>query len=389
MKPGVVHAEEFDRLLYAGTPLIDVRAEVEFAHGALPGAVNLPILNTAERERVGTCYKRDGQQAAIALGHRLVGGEVREQRTARWCEFLHAHPDAALHCWRGGMRSQLAADWIAAEGVAVRVVAGGYKALRNHLLREIEALSPGAPLVVIGGRTGSAKTVLIRELVGGIDLEGFARHRGSSFGRRVGAPPAQAGFENALAVALLRQRIDAPGAVLFLEDESRQIGPLTVPPDLHCAMKAAPLVILESRFEDRVERILAEYVNEDLAGWLAVDPDGGFGRFAQALLDGLGRIQRRLGGERHREAEGLLRTALAAHERHGDIRAHRDWITLLLREYYDPMYEFQLAKAAERVVCRGDHAAVRAWCRERSAGYGRTSLEPARSMDYSATGAAR
>lgn len=388
MKPGVVHAEEFDRLLYAATPWIDVRAEVEFAHGALPGAVNLPILNTAERERVGTCYKREGQQAAIALGHRLVGGAVREQRTARWCEFLRAHPDAVLHCWRGGLRSQLAADWIAAEGVAVRVVAGGYKALRNHVLREIEAPSPAAPLVVIGGRTGSAKTVLIRELPGGIDLEGFARHRGSSFGRRVGAPPAQADFENALAVALLRRRIDAPGAVLLLEDESRQIGPVTVPPELHRAMKAAPLVILESRFEERVERILAEYVHEDLAGWLAADPDGGFERFAQALLDGLARIQRRLGGERHREAEGLLRAALAAQRSHGDTRAHRDWIALLLREYYDPMYEFQLAKADERVVFRGDYAEVRAWCREQGAGQARTSLEPARSIDYSATGEA-
>lgn len=361
---GVVTASEFDRLLCEGTALIDVRAEIEFDHGAIPGAVNLPILDTNEREQVGTCYKREGQQAAVALGHRLVSGHTRAQRTARWCDFLRMHPDAVLHCWRGGMRSRLAAEWISVEGVPVRVVEGGYKALRLHLLHELEVLAPQAALVVIGGRTGSAKTVLIRELAGGIDLEGFAHHRGSSFGRRVSVPPSQAGFENALAVALLHQRLDAAGATLFLEDESRQIGPVTVPQDLHRTMKAAPLVIVESRFEERVDRILTEYIHEDLSDWLAADPEHGFVRFGRALHDGLTRIARRLGGDRHRTAEGLLHAALERHRQEGDTHAHRAWIALLLHEYYDPMYEYQLGKAADRVVFRGDFEAVRAWCCE-------------------------
>ena len=365
MMPEQVTADEFDRLLYRGTALIDVRAEVEFGGGAIPGAVNLPILDTAEREQVGTCYKHEGQQAAVALGHRLVGGALRAERTARWCAFLRTYPDAVLHCWRGGMRSSLAAEWIAAEGIAVRVVAGGYKALRQHLLQELEVMAPQMSLIILGGRTGSAKTKLINALAGGIDLEGLAHHRGSSFGRRVGASPPQASFENALAVALLRQRHGAPAAPVFLEDESRQIGRLTVPQALYHSMKAAPLVIVESPFEDRVERILRDYVHEDLADWLTADPQRGFERFGQALLESLARISRRLGGERHREAEALMRAALDRHERLADAQAHRGWIALLLREYYDPMYEYQLGKAADRVAFRGDHEVVMDWCRER------------------------
>jgi tRNA 2-selenouridine synthase len=33
----------------------------------------------------------------------------------------------------------------------------------------------------------------------------------------------------------------------------------------------------------------------------------------------------------------------------------------LLEQYYDPMYDYQLGNAAERVVFRGDTTAVRDW----------------------------
>jgi tRNA 2-selenouridine synthase len=365
MNPERVGAEQFTRLLLDGTCFIDVRAPIEFVHGAIPGAVNLPILETAEREQVGTCYKRQGQQAAVALGHRLLGGGVREQRIARWCAFLAQHPDAHVYCWRGGLRSRLAAEWIAEAGVRVRLIEGGYKALRHHLLRELEAPQPREPLVVIGGRTGSAKTELIRSLPGGVDLEGFARHRGSSFGRRVGVPPTQIDFENALALALLGRRHEAAGAALFLEDESRQIGAVTVPPEVYRAMKAAPLAVIDAPVELRVEQILRDYICEDLREHLERDPQQGFTHFGAALHAGLVRITRRLGGERFARAEGLMREALHRHAEQGDPSGHRAWIELLLRDYYDPMYEYQLGKAAGRWVFSGELAAVREWCLNR------------------------
>ncbi len=33
-----------------------------------------------EQAAVGTCYKRQGADAALALGHRLVCGDIRQQR---------------------------------------------------------------------------------------------------------------------------------------------------------------------------------------------------------------------------------------------------------------------------------------------------------------------
>ena len=46
----------------------------------MPAAINLPLMNNDERAAVGTCYKQQGSDAALALGHKLVAGEIRQQR---------------------------------------------------------------------------------------------------------------------------------------------------------------------------------------------------------------------------------------------------------------------------------------------------------------------
>lgn len=73
-------ADDCAEILARARPLIDVRAPSEYARGAVPEAVNLPILNDDERAAVGTTYKRHGRAAAIELGHRLVGGDVKRAR---------------------------------------------------------------------------------------------------------------------------------------------------------------------------------------------------------------------------------------------------------------------------------------------------------------------
>ena len=67
-------------IIAANTPLIDVRAPVEFAQGSLPGSVNLPLMVDEERHQVGIAYKQQGQQAAIALGERLVSEDVKQRK---------------------------------------------------------------------------------------------------------------------------------------------------------------------------------------------------------------------------------------------------------------------------------------------------------------------
>ena len=59
-------------LLADAIPLIDLRSPGEADRGAIPGAVNMPILEDAERAEVGKTYKDAGQAAAIQKGHELV-----------------------------------------------------------------------------------------------------------------------------------------------------------------------------------------------------------------------------------------------------------------------------------------------------------------------------
>jgi tRNA 2-selenouridine synthase len=107
------------RILREGLPLIDLRAPTEFGLGAFPGAVNLPLLTDAERAAVGTRYKQCGQQAAIALGEELVSGATRTERVDSWRTFIATHPGTLLYCWRGGLRSQVAQNWLRDSGVEV------------------------------------------------------------------------------------------------------------------------------------------------------------------------------------------------------------------------------------------------------------------------------
>ena len=68
----MTNGTDYRAILASDTPLIDVRAPVEFSQSAMPAAINLPLMNDEERAAVGTCYKRQGPEAALALGHKLV-----------------------------------------------------------------------------------------------------------------------------------------------------------------------------------------------------------------------------------------------------------------------------------------------------------------------------
>lgn len=335
-------------LLAGNVPLIDLRAPGEFARGAFPASVNLPLLTDAERHEVGLTYSNDGPEAAIARGHDLVSGVVRAERTRAWADFARGHSGCWLYCWRGGLRSEIAQSWLRDAGIEAPKVAGGYKTLRRACLATLEgAVRSPKRWLVLAGRTGSGKTRVIGGLANAIDLEGLARHRGSAFGARPGGQPTPIAFENALAVAYLKH--EAPA--LVLEDESRTIGRLALPAAWHERMGAAPLVLLEATREERLRNIRAEYVDEPLAGGTARAELHG------RLAESLDRIRRRLGGDRH----DSIRAALDAGFEHDD---HEPWIGLLLDWYYDPMYDYQLDAKRRRVVFQGAAEAVSQYLRD-------------------------
>jgi tRNA 2-selenouridine synthase len=353
---------DYRALFLSGAPMIDLRAPVEFDRGAFPGVLSLPLMDDDERHQVGTVYKQQGQQAAIELGHRLVSGKTKSSRLAAWADFARAHPDGYLYCFRGGLRSRTVQRWLREEaGIDYPLVVGGYKAMRTFLLDTLEAAVAECRFTVLGGLTGTGKTEVIAALSHGIDLEGLARHRGSTFGRRVEAQPAQIDFENALAIDLLRRR--AAGMDTFvLEDESRLIGRCALPHSLHQGMKRWPVVWLDDSFGERVDRILRDYVTDLHAEHVArFGPEEGAARHAQQLLDGLDRLARRLGAERLQHLRACMVSALAEQQRSGSVQLHRAWIEVLLREYYDPMYAHQRAEKADRIVFSGPREPVLAY----------------------------
>ncbi|MCP4843006.1 MAG: tRNA 2-selenouridine(34) synthase MnmH, partial [Halieaceae bacterium] len=214
--------DDYRALFLDNVPMIDLRAPVEFGKGAFPASLSLPLMSDDERAQVGICYKQEGQQAAIALGHRLVSGDTRARRLAQWREFACQHPSGYLYCWRGGLRSQTVQSWLKQEGIEYPRVKGGYKAMRRFLLEELERSIEQADFVLISGKTGTGKTRVIERLPRAVDLEGLANHRGSSFGQLPTPQPAQIDFENGLSIALM-QLLARQQRTIFVEDEGRLI----------------------------------------------------------------------------------------------------------------------------------------------------------------------
>ncbi|MDH1573410.1 MULTISPECIES: tRNA 2-selenouridine(34) synthase MnmH [Pseudomonas] len=358
---------DFRQLFLDDVPMMDMRAPVEFAKGAFPGVVNLPLMTDQERQKVGTCYKQQGQAAAITLGHQLVSGTIKRERLHAWASFAKAHPDGYLYCARGGLRSLIVQQWLRDEaGIAYPRIKGGYKALRTFLLDTTQQAVEQCDFVLVGGLTGTGKTDVLHQLNNVIDLEGHANHRGSSFGKRATAQPAQIDFENKLAIDVLKKR--ARGIEQFvLEDEGRIVGSCTVPLELYQGMQQYPLVWLEDSFENRVERILRDYVINLCAEFVALHGEE-LGRrlFAERLLQSMSNIHKRLGGERYQRLSEIMRLALDEQQRSGGIDLHRGWIEGLLKEYYDPMYAYQRDAKADRVEFAGDAVEVREYLKARN-----------------------
>ena len=360
------NSSDYRALFLGDAPMMDARAPVEFEKGAFPGVQNLPLMDDFERQKVGTCYKQHGQDAAIELGHRLVSGDIKARRVEAWVAFAKANPQGYLYCFRGGLRSQTVQRWLLEAGIEYPRVLGGYKAMRSFLLDTLEQAVGECQFVVLGGMTGTGKTDVLVQLSNALDLEGHANHRGSSFGKRATGQPSQIDFENSLAIDVLKKR--AAGIEQFvLEDESRLVGSCNVPLPLHQGMQGYPLVWLEDSFQNRVKRILRDYVVDLCADFVRLHGEHGHALFAERLLQSLDRICKRLGGERHQRLQSMMQAALEEQRRHGLVDLHRAWIEGLLHEYYDPMYAYQRESKASRIEFAGDQAAVVEYLRERLA----------------------
>ena len=240
--------------------LIDARSPAEFAIDHIPGAINCPVLDDAQRVIVGTLYKQQG-----AFEARRVGGAMVAENLARHLREKFADQPASwkplVYCWRGGLRSGSMVTWMRMVGWDAQQLAGGYKSWRRFVIDALEAQCPTLPLRVLVGATGSAKTRVLQALAEQgqqvLDLEGLAVHKGSILGAVPGqAQPSQTAFETGIAHVL--ESLD-PSRPLYVEGESRKIGRLTVPTPLLLRLRASPCIEIQATPEARLDYLLRDY----------------------------------------------------------------------------------------------------------------------------------
>ncbi len=359
--------DDFASIFINDVPLLDVRAPVEFEQGAFPTSVNIPLMTNEEREAVGIRYKEQGQDAAILLGSELVTAAERDKRKKRWAAFFESNAKKSvknrgggyLYCFRGGLRSQISQQWIQDEtGIDYPRVKGGYKAMRHFLIDSTERIANTIPIVILGGRTGSGKTRLLKQLDNSIDLEGLANHRGSAFGPTATPQPTQINFENALAIELLKKQA-AGVKFLVIEDEARNVGSLGVPQALFDAMQQAPIVRLEVDQSDRNKVSIDEYIVDTQTHFDAVyGKEEGAVKLSEHLLNSLSKIQKRLGGVRYQDAKKQMQEAIELRLKTGSLDGFIPVVNTLLVDYYDPMYDYQIEKKKQRIVFQGDYPEV-------------------------------
>lgn len=318
--------------------IIDVRAPAEYAEDHMPGAISLPVLDDAERARVGTIYKQVSPFDARKIGAALVAKNAA----------IHLQGPLAdkpggwrplVYCWRGGQRSGSFAVILQQIGWRVETVQGGYKSWRHLVVDALYDAPFPCPVVVLDGNTGSAKTDVLKLLpergVQVLDLEGLANHRGSLFGG-MGDQPSQKAFEGQLALALAR--LD-PSRPVVVEAESAKVGECRLPPKLWRAMVDAPRIAIAAPLAARAEYLTRAYADlvadrerldaivaslrplhpaDVIAGWRAMVAAGAFTALADGLMERhydprYGKHRARMAGEvTEIEASALAETDLAA-----------------------------------------------------------------------------
>ncbi len=326
--------------------ILDARSPSEYAEDHLPGAINCPVLDDAERALVGTTYKQQSAFEAKRLGAPLVAANIARIVSTNFADRPRGWRPL-VYCWRGGSRSGSLAHVLRQVGWDARQLEGGYKAFRRQVVADLETFPAKFDFRIVCGATGSGKSRLIEAFVRvgaqALDLEALAAHRGSLLGERPGAPqPTQKAFETALWGVL--SRLD-PARPVFVEAESRKVGELRVPDALIHRMRESPCLLLEAGTDVRVELLMADYAH------FVADPSALVAKLeCLAPLHGAGRV-----------------AAWKAHVAAGDWRG---LVADLLASHYDPAYHRSttrnygaVAGAPRIAVASADPAAFEALAR--------------------------
>jgi tRNA 2-selenouridine synthase len=265
-------------------PVVDVRSPSEYQKGHIPGAINIPLFDDSQREEVGIKYKQGGREKAIIKGLELAGPGL-PARLNKALDVCGGNGKLLVHCWRGGMRSEAMAWLFSLGSIDTEVLEGGYKSYRRHIL---DYLAEKGKYIILGGLTGSGKTNILQRMkdLGHqvIDLEKIACHKGSAFGSLgQSVQPTSEHFANLLFEEL---RKNDRNKVIWLEDESKNIGSIFMPDLFYDNMHSSPVVALIMDIKTRMPRLLKEY---------SCYPE-------EELKNSVQKIAKRLGGDNARES---------------------------------------------------------------------------------------
>lgn len=293
--------------------IIDVRSPAEYAEDHIPGAINCPVLDDAERITIGTLYKQVSPFEARKAGAVLVARNIARHIEAHFGQ----HPKSwrpLIYCWRGGQRSGAFTHVLREIGWSARRLEGGYKTWRHHVLQQIADLPGQFRFRVVTGPTGSGKSrileALARQGAQVLHLEALAAHKGSVLGGLPDAPqPSQKKFETDLYSVLTTFDRSRP---VFVEAESRRIGRIALPQTIVDAIASATLLRIEASIPQRVAFLLTDYA---------------YLRDAEGLSSQLGRLTELLGKE-----------VIAAWQQLAVAGDFETLVTELLIRHYDPLY---------------------------------------------------
>lgn len=299
--------------------VVDVRSPEEYCHAHIPGAVNLPLFSDEQRKEIGTLYKQRSKNEAMMRALDFYSPNMKG--ILEKLSSIGASKELLIYCWRGGMRSETVGWMLGLFGYEVKKIIGGYKQFRNWTLSSFQT---PLKINIIGGKTGSGKTVLLQSLrdLGEqiIDLEGLAGHRGSAFGG-IGRDRflSQEHFENELAISLAQFNHSKP---IWIEDESQRIGYNDIPRPLWIQMREARVYYLDIPFKERLGHIVEMYSMHTVT------------ELKEATL----RIKKKLGGLQMQQTLDYL-----------DKNEFSEAFSILLH-HYDKLYDQSLLKRDQQAI---------------------------------------
>lgn len=330
---GNISIEEVADFGHENFTFIDVRSEGEYEQDHIPNAINIPILNNHERAEVGTIYKKEGANKAKLRGVDIISPKLPAFIRAISDNYKTKKP-LVIYCWRGGLRSEAAVSFAKLAGITVSKLIGGYKAYRNYVRNYFNTIGEDIKFIVLFGLTCSGKTAILDKLKTlrhpVLNLEKYARHKGSSFGH-IGEKEYSTVTQKKFESELFYDMYCGNSKIFFTEGESRKIGRITIPDPVFKKIKSGYTVLIDADMQFRIDFAIKTYKPEV---------------YEKDIFNALPNIKRYIDNKTYTYLEEMLRK-----------KDFKEFTKTVMENYYDPLYKKGMKKEFDykiKVKCIDD-----------------------------------